>query len=1248
MAEVLNPIYYATKDAVTVTSDRSTLDTALAGAGASVDALVAELIDQLDSLRSSGGSKTLKFLIQSAGGTVSSVFSQAIEVVVDPDKDEFSVGGVVLDVVGGAAVTAIISFLSPGVILALSAGQAAFTYSLIWSAVKAASELDEDIINLIDGTIPVDIQLVDQNNNVISGALFKEGLSEEQELEAIQKLLERMLTRFPDILIGGERIRVVEDTSFFPREKEYKIYDGSFVNAISQELGITKETLLGLGQENSPNTNAQIYYESPTFNPKSFVFASDENRFFVPLPNTTGGVSPVGLHPGNIISGSSGNDTLDAFQDRDSNLLFNQQNVLLLGLDGDDSIKGNVEDDIIVGGKGNDTIDGGSGRDIAIFSDVLENYKISLSAIGNVTISHVKGTRTDGTDTLINVEFVKFRENVLSVADLKPSQQIGSYEVKQVSADDVVGSLPVISGTQVFWQEKVGSSAFSDDRTIRFDTNTSLLSGITSNTTDSSYAQLPVNEDKILLSVDYNDRSPDKLELYTGESLVRVGNVSDFGNRAKIFGDNILLETRPGFQLVAYNYRNGATTLLADRPSNSLGLPSFPGVSSVLTSGKNAAWVGSIGGSIGDIFFYNGQTTVQIPEINEVNGVTYNRFPSNLQIDGNKLFWTSSSPTNGSLRDMFLYDGVETRKIGEVSAQVLDFKFSGNRVVWTTKEIIRDTPTIDTILHRLYLYDGGSIKSIYEVEKTTELSTAGIRNLTFSGENIVWTETVAAAFNPRIAVGQDFYLYDIGNSNAQPKLLSNNVDTLLYDFSFELFEEQVAWTAPDNVGKTQLYAYDGNSVWQLTNLPPNNGGYGNYISQFDVSEKGVVWIGDDDGEMDRSFKVGEEIFVATLIREGGIENNPAIPIPTPTPIPTPNPTPMPTPTPTPEPSTLPSLARIADDIFSVSGGTANKPKLQITILDSSPSSVNELAVFTVDDAQGRINGIAPTETAYTQAALSRAKVIFSMLANAPQGFDPKSLNRSLEFDSGDNLRFLLIKNDTLDSVRNENVSNPSILFSNVSSQRITASSTGGFTLAWEDGNGNSSDFKDFVVSIQATDTPLPLGANLQDQQQGEVLDLSGVDPTKTVQAKFTVSREAAYNNSVGFYKVIDYQGTIIDPLTGISLNPEDSGYVEAAIKNRVSGIDLQTANQSTVTINGVFQGGSIFAPFIIANGSVDQLLDTDKSNDPSVYFAYSGANAGRVDHIRLLGNNVFGFEDLPRGGDFDYNDMVIKTDLSII
>jgi uncharacterized repeat protein (TIGR01451 family) len=344
---------------------------------------------------------------------------------------------------------------------------------------------------------------------------------------------------------------------------------------------------------------------------------------------------------------------------------------------------------------------------------------------------------------------------------------------------------------------------------------------------------------------------------------------------------------------------------------------------------------------------------------------------------------------------------------------------------------------------------------------------------------------------------------------------------------------------------------------------------------------------------------------------------------------------------------IPALNKIADDVFTISGGTTGKPKLQITISDSNSESVNDFAVFTVDDSQGWINGIAPTETGYTQAALSRAENIFSAIANNPQGFDPKSLSRSLELSSGDNLRFLLVKNDTLDKVRKGNTSNPNILFSNTFNQKITDLGTGNFSLAWKDGSG-SSDFKDFVVNIQATDTPLPLGANLQDQPQGEVLDLSSIDPNKTVQANFLVNREAAFNNFVGFYKITDAQGTINNPLTGIALKPGDTGYAEAAIKNRIAGIDLQAANQSTATINGVFQGGSIFAPFIVVNGSPDQLLDANKSNDPAVYFAYLGANSDGIDHIRLLGNNTFGFEDLAGGGDLDYNDIIIKANLSAI
>lgn len=584
------------------------------------------------------------------------------------------------------------------------------------------------------------------------------------------------------------------------------------------------------------------------------------------------------MHPSNILISSENKNVLDAYLANGPSSPFFNQDALLIGTGvSNDSLKGSGGNDVLIGGKGNDEIDGRQGgEDIAIFSDNYKNYDIYFSTNGNVTITHLRGTKTDGTDTLTNVEFAKFKDGTLSLTDSlqnRPSRQFGNYKVQQVSTDDVIDgpTVPIISGSQVYWQVNAESSLY-DDKTVRFDTNTGLLSEITSSSAKNS-SQLAVNEDKILLTVNYKDRSPRKLELYTGESLIQVGNVSDFDNKAIIFGDNVLLETRSSLrprQLVAYNYKNGTTTLLAENNSNSPTLPDFTGLWAVAVSGNKIAWT-SPNGNDTDIFLYDGNTTIQIPIIYEFDGVyTYSRPDvKNLQLDGKNLFWTSLNSTNGV--DLFLYNGVETRKIAEVaSSQTLDylngFKFSGNRVVWSTQESVNGA-----FLNKIYLYDEKGVRSIYESETTiaktgSHYYTGRFLNLAISGENIIWTERYKVG-----AVVDDFYLYDIGSSDARPKLLSKGIDTLLYDFSFKLFGEQVAWTAPSaeaaqigasNNGQNQLYAYDGNSVWQLTNLTPNS--Y-DYISNFGVSSKGVVWVANDDGK--NRDKTDPEIFAATLIQQ---------------------------------------------------------------------------------------------------------------------------------------------------------------------------------------------------------------------------------------------------------------------------------------------------------------------------------------------------------------------------------------------
>ncbi|WP_413198645.1 phytase [Nostoc piscinale] len=328
------------------------------------------------------------------------------------------------------------------------------------------------------------------------------------------------------------------------------------------------------------------------------------------------------------------------------------------------------------------------------------------------------------------------------------------------------------------------------------------------------------------------------------------------------------------------------------------------------------------------------------------------------------------------------------------------------------------------------------------------------------------------------------------------------------------------------------------------------------------------------------------------------------------------------------------------DIFTIKG-SSQKTRLQVDITRRGSNRTNELGVFTVDDAAGRINGIAPGEAGYTAAALSRAKTIFSAVN---RGLNTGDVSRLLEFDSGDRLRFYVVNNGTSDAVRAGNIPSNSVIFANPNTQRITDLGNDKFSLAWEFQPGNGQPFQDLVVNIQSTDTVLPIGTALQGQSQAELIDLRNV--TELVTADFIVSKDASFRNYASFYRVSDVNG-------GIDLNgdgqadilPGQAGYTEAAVRNRVSGIDL-TANRGTATYSATLQGGYIYAPFIIVNDTPESVLDSNPRN-PAVYFPFLGANTRQTDQITLLGNNIFGFEDLPRGGDRDFNDLIVRVELNI-
>ena len=321
----------------------------------------------------------------------------------------------------------------------------------------------------------------------------------------------------------------------------------------------------------------------------------------------------------------------------------------------------------------------------------------------------------------------------------------------------------------------------------------------------------------------------------------------------------------------------------------------------------------------------------------------------------------------------------------------------------------------------------------------------------------------------------------------------------------------------------------------------------------------------------------------------------------------------------------------------------SKERLEVKLTGYKSKLNSELGVFTVDDPDGKIDGIAPGATGYTEKALQRGQVIFSLLGNPPAGFNQSSLSRLLEFNYNSNLRFYLVKDGSTDSVLNNTTPKNNVLFDITSNVRTTTSGNG-FSLAWEDGSGNGTGFEDLRVTITPTNTPIARGTSVQNKPQRELLDLRNI--TGPVKADFVVNREAAYNNFVGFYKVADENGGIDTNGDGrADILPGQAGYAQAAVRGRVSDLALAVNNNGTANFNNkTLQGGSFFAPFIITNGGTPDNYDNINSR---IYFTFGAANSDGVDHVRLLGDNTFGFEDLAGGGDNDFNDVIVKVNLTV-
>ena len=158
----------------------------------------------------------------------------------------------------------------------------------------------------------------------------------------------------------------------------------------------------------------------------------------------------------------------------------------------------------------------------------------------------------------------------------------------------------------------------------------------------------------------------------------------------------------------------------------------------------------------------------------------------------------------------------------------------------------------------------------------------------------------------------------------------------------------------------------------------------------------------------------------------------------------------------------------------------------------------------------------------------------------------------------------------------------------------------------------------------------------QQQTIAPLLDFTGLNRDMIVDASIEVSRESDVSSQVSFYRVLDTNGAVQDPISGDILLPSDPGYKHAALHeaNKVEALEqLTTANNQTNISNAFLQEQSFLAPVMTLG---EQNL-----------FAFNEANPGDRSHIRMLGSNLFGFEDLDQIENPDFNDLIVSLTFTL-
>ena len=349
------------------------------------------------------------------------------------------------------------------------------------------------------------------------------------------------------------------------------------------------------------------------------------------------------------------------------------------------------------------------------------------------------------------------------------------------------------------------------------------------------------------------------------------------------------------------------------------------------------------------------------------------------------------------------------------------------------------------------------------------------------------------------------------------------------------------------------------------------------------------------------------------------------------------------------------------DIVTIGGSvTPALAKLKFTLSGTDTDSINEVGIFAVDDDFGTIDGVLPGSPDYQQLALTRitSRSIFTALPDSIM--DGQDLSRLINYNIGSKVGFYLVTGGTTDMLLSDTPlyfhdPAPQVLYSfpeansNFQDPLKITNNGNSLNLAWES-DFIDNDYDDLVLTVEVADVSKLPTSSLSSRRQGdlqkEIIDLSILEDNEKITANINVWSDSDHHNRVGLYRLENAQGGVFDSVNEKILTPDQNGYLEAAVRQRV--FEFDSSNADSVELEKGY-----YAPYMIVGGTADEWLSSNINNfyarDTFAYvpFINAGSTAQiNYDRVTLLADNVFAFEDqLISETDFDFNDIIMKVDL---